>query len=148
MGMYRKALVPKDFVVPQELKTDKFILRLITVDDLDLDFEAVKNSVDIHGQPDSNSVTKQQDLVDLGYHQKEWQKRSSFTYIVTNLSGDKSLGCVYIYPCNDKTYDAEAVQWVTKDAFELGLEPVLFDTVKNWLKTSWPFKKVYFVERS
>lgn len=145
--MYRKPLVPEEFVVPQELKSDRFILRLITVDDVELDFEAVKNSVDIHGRPAPSPVSKQQDLMDLGYHQKEWQKRASFTYIVTDLTGDKSLGCVYIFPCDDKTYNAEVAQWVTKDAFGQGLEPILFDAVKQWLQSTWPFKKVYFAER-
>ena len=145
--MYLPPLVPKEFVVPQELKTDKFILRLITIDDADLDYETVKNSVDTHGQPNPSAVDKKQDLIDLGYHQKEWQKRASFTYIVTNLTGDKSLGCVYIYPCDDKTFAAEVVQWVTKAAFDQGLEPILFETVKQWLKSTWPFKKVYFAER-
>src|SRR3990167_9459169 len=100
-----KPFVPKDFKVPEKLETDKFRLRMLKVTDVVKDYDAVMTSIDhlkgIFGPRSkwpSKDLTFRQDLIDLGWHQKEFQTRSSFAYTVMNPDESKCLGCMYIFP--------------------------------------------------
>ena len=42
--MTRKSFVPEDFEVPAVLETDQFRLRMLSVDDVEKDYEAVMES--------------------------------------------------------------------------------------------------------
>lgn len=146
--------VSLDFKIPEKLETEKFRLRMLTVNDVVKDYEAVMTSVNhlkgIFGPKStwpSKDLTLEQDLIDLGWHQKEFQRRTSFAYTVINLEESRCLGCVYIDPCNKTGYDAEVYLWVRKSEFKNGLDPILFNTVKNWLEEEWPFKKVAYPGR-
>jgi hypothetical protein len=74
--------VPKDFQVPATLETKEFRLRMLTVNDVVKDYDAVMTSVE-HLKtiwPTSSwpeGLTFEQDLIDLGWHQKEFQRRRS-----------------------------------------------------------------------
>jgi hypothetical protein len=76
--------LPRDFVLPEPPGTDKFMLTPLRLDHLVLDFEAVMSSRERlwqlfgpgWGWPQAN-MTMMQDLVDLGWHQKEFQLRRS-----------------------------------------------------------------------
>jgi hypothetical protein len=50
----------------------------------------------------------EQDLIDLGWHQKEFQRRSSFDYAVMSLDETRLLGCVHVDPPEKASYDAAA----------------------------------------
>jgi len=146
--------VSPDFSVPEKLETDKFRLRMLMVRDVAKDYDAVMTSVD-HLQnvfgPDSGwpsiGLTLEQDLIDLGWHQKEFQKRTSFAYTVMNLDESQCLGCVYIDPSEKSGYDAEVYLWVRKSEFDKGLDQVLYDTVKDWVIKEWPFKNAAYPGR-
>ena len=149
-----KKLVPLDFKVPKVLETDKFRLRMLTVNDVVKDYDAVMTSIDhlqgVFGPRSkwpSSDLTFEQDLIDLGWHQKEFQTRSSFAYTVMNLEESECLGCVYILPTDKSDYDAEVYMWVRESAYDEGLDPVLFETVKKWIEEIWPFKKVAYPGR-
>jgi len=83
MGEMAKNFIPNDFQIPVELKAPNFKMRPITIHDVDKDFEAVMSSVartkGVLG-PDVNwpreDLTPEQDLIDLGWHQKEFQIRT------------------------------------------------------------------------
>ncbi len=146
--------VPSEFKVPEKLETEKFRLRMLTVDDVVKDYDAVMTSVDhlknVFGADSSwpsADLTFEQDLIDLGWHQKEFQRRRSFAYTVMNPSESQCLGCVYIVPTRKRGYDAEVYLWVRKSEFEKGLDPILFDAVKEWVANEWPFKNVAFPGR-
>ena len=146
--------VPIDFSIPEVLENDHFLIRMLTVNDVVKDYEAVMTSIDrIKGVfgPDSDwpsvDLTLEQDLIDLGWHQKEFQRRSSFAYTVMNPDEEQCLGCVYIYPSNKKDFDVETYLWVRESAFRERLEPILYDTVKGWLKKDWPFQSVAYPGR-
>jgi hypothetical protein len=143
--MYRKPLVPDDFKVPKILEADELLLRPLTVDDGELDYQVLKSCVNDEGKPDApKKLTRKQHLIDLGWHEKEFQKRSSFAYTVLSSDGKKCLGCVYIYPSTKMGYDAEVSMWVTDEAYKAGLPVVLRKKVKNWIDSDWPFVKVYY----
>ena len=84
--------VPKEFDVPDTLENQYFRIRMLTVNDVVKDYDAVMTSLD-HLQkmyPLSSWPTKEltfeQDLIDLGWHQKEFQMRRSFAFTVTTLN--------------------------------------------------------------
>jgi hypothetical protein len=150
----KHSFVPPNFKVPDKLETEKFQLRMLTVNDVVKDYDAVMTSVE-HLQgvfgPHSTwplpNLTLEQDLIDLGWHQKEFQMRRSFTYTVMNPSESQCLGCVYIFPTEKQGYDAEVCLWVRKSEFEKGLDPILFNAIKKWVEKVWPFKKVAYPGR-
>lgn len=149
-----KPLVGKDFQIPEILETERFRLRMLTVKDVEKDYDAVMSSIDhlqgVFGAQlrwPSADLTLEQDLIDLGWHQKEFQKRTSFAYTVKNLDESECLGCVYIYPSTKEGFDTEVYMWVRTSAYDTGLDPVLYASVKEWIKTKWPFEKVAYPGR-
>ncbi len=92
--------VPKNFDVPMVFKTKHFYIRMLTINDVTKDYDAVISSIEHlqktkpfgpkHKWPDKN-ITLEQDLIDLGWHQKEFQNRTSFAYTVFSLDEDECL---------------------------------------------------------
>jgi hypothetical protein len=147
-----KPFVPIDFKVPEKLETDKFRLRMLKVTDVVKDYDAVMTSVEhlqgIFG-PRSKwpaiDLTLEQDLIDLGWHQKEFQTRSSFAYTVMNLDESRCLGCMYIFHPTKEEFDTEVYMWVRKSAQDL--DTLLYEAVRKWISEKWPFKKVAYPGR-
>jgi hypothetical protein len=140
--------VPAGFKVPDRFENQHFRLRMLTVNDVVKDYDAVMTSIDHLHEFDgpgtkwpSKDLTLEQNLIDLGWHQKEFQKRRSFTFTVVSLDEKKILGCLYIFPTDKSGYDAEITMWVRQSAFEEGLDPILFTSVKDWISKKWPFIK-------
>lgn len=136
--------VSKGFKVPEKLETERFRLRMLTVNDVVKDYDAVITSKDhLHeiwgpGWPDG--LTLEQNLIDLGWHQKEFLRRRSFAYTLVSLDESQVLGCVYIYPTYKKGYDAEVYLWARQSELAGGLETELEAAVTSWLAAEWPFK--------
>ncbi|MDF1698572.1 MAG: hypothetical protein P1U56_22160 [Saprospiraceae bacterium] len=153
--MNKKPFLPIDFEVPQELETNRLRLRMLKVSDVVKDYDAVMSSVEhlqttIPFGPNHNwpqGLTIEQNLIDLGWHQKEFQRRSSFAYTVMNLEESKCLGCIYIDPSTNPNYEAMVVLWVRQSEIENGLDPHLFESVKEWISEKWPFKKIAYPGR-
>jgi hypothetical protein len=132
-------LVPDGFTVPAGLETERFRLRMLTVRDVVADFEAIR---DRH-----SGLTLEQNLIDLGWHQKEFQRRSSFAYTVVAPDDDGHvLGCAYIEPTDEPGVDASAHCWVRAEAAALDGE--LFEAFRAWLERDWPFRRVAYPGRS
>jgi hypothetical protein len=134
-------LVPEGFSVPTTLEHDRFRLRTLTVDDVVKDFDAHCNRVDKEGAPRPPFVaTVAENLVDLGWHQKEFQLRRSFAYTIVAPDESRVLGCAYIDP--SETHDARVWMWVRRDAWEDGLDALVEATLREWLERDWPFESV------
>jgi hypothetical protein len=139
-------LVPADFEVPAGLEHERFRLRMLRVDDVVKDFDAICDRVDHLGRPQPPFVdTVALNLVDLGWHEKEFELRRSFAYTVVGPDESQVLGCVYLNP--SETHDARVRLWVRRSAYEAGLDPVLEASVRDWVATAWPFARVTFAER-
>ncbi len=144
--------VPIDFVAPEGLETSEYRLRMLTIHDVVKDFDAVISSID-HCQtvwPGGSwpqGLTIEQNLIDLGWHQKEFQTRRSFAYTVVNLSESMVLGCVYVEPTRKRGYDAEVYLWARQSELAGGLEARLYAVVKDWIAAAWPFESVAFPGR-
>lgn len=145
-----RKIVPKDFQVPEVFETDRLRLRMLTVNDVVKDYDAVMTSIKhlqktkpfspSHNWP-TKELTFEQDLIDLGWHQKEFQRKTSFAYTVMSLDEKECLGCMYIYPASNSEYDAEIIMWVRESEVANGLDEHLFGAVKQWIKDKWPFIK-------
>ena len=146
-----KPFVPLDFIVPSLFENRYFRIRMLTVHDVVKDYDAVMTSMDhlhqmfpLSGWPAKN-LTLEQNLIDLGWHQKEFQNRSSFAYTVVRLDESEVIGCVYIDPPSKNDFDAEITMWVRSDV--LNMDSILYDTVKDWIEKAWPFKNAAYPGR-
>ena len=140
----KRPFVPAEFVVPSELVTANFTLRMLSVDDVEKDFEAVTSSAARLSKvwPDSGwpaGLTLKQNLIDLGWHEKEFQNRTSFAYTMVAPDESEVLGCVYVYPTDKAGHDAEIFLWVRESEVANDLDEALFEVVQRWLASAWPF---------
>lgn len=143
--MYNSTILPDDFVVPQVLETTRMRLRPLTINDAVKDYDAVVTSEErLRTVYDPGGVwplglTLEQDIIELGWHQTEFQLRTSFAYTVVSLDESEVLGCMYIYPTRKPGYDVEITMWVRQSRAEEGLDQHLFETVEAWIAECWPF---------
>ena len=151
----RQPLVPRDFQVPRRLETDRFHLRMLTVNDLIKDYEAVMSSVEhlkatfsaIAGGTWPEGLTLEEDLIDLGWHQREFTLNYSFAYTMMTLDESRCLGCVYIDPTLKRGCDAQVAMWVREDELGTGLDERLYGVVKSWVAECWPFRHAIYPGR-
>jgi len=152
MGQSPTPFVPEDFKIPEKLETQEFRLRMLTVNDVVKDYDAVMTSVE-HlktiwpGSDWPEGLTFEQDLIDLGWHQKEFQSRTSFAYTVVTPDESLVTGCVYIDPTPKRGYDAVVYLWARQSELARGMETRLYAAVQDWIAKEWPFKKVAFPGR-
>ena len=146
--MSKNSLVPDDFEVPEQLSTERFLMRMLTIHDVDKDFEAVTSNTEhlqrVWGNNWPLGLTLEQNLIDLGWHQKEFQRRTSFAYTVVAPDESAVLGCVYIYPSDRPQYDAEIYLWARQDIARAELEDHLEQTTRDWIAECWPFSDPVF----
>ena len=102
---------------------------MLTVHDVVKDYAAILDRVEPDGTPaPSEDLTLEQNLVDLGWHQKEFQLRRSFAYTVVSPDESVCLGCVYLDEVDHA--DVRVHMWVRRSAWEDGLDPVLEQAVR------------------
>lgn len=150
-----KLILPKDFEVPQVLETNRLRLRMLKVSDVVKDYDAVMSSVKhlettqpfgpSHNWP--RDLTIEQNLIDLGWHQKEFQRKSTFAYTAMNLDESTCLGAIYIYPSSNPNYETMVILWVRQSEIASGLDQHLFESTKKWMSEKWPFKTIAYPGR-
>jgi hypothetical protein len=151
--MYRRPIVPEDFIVPLKLETPEFRLRPLTINDVVKDYDAVMTSAEhlrtIFGDGTDwpANLTFEDNLIDLGWHHREFTIRHSFAYTVMSLDESRCLGCCYIYPAKDPADGVEAFYWARQSELASGLEDRLGKAFRDWLARDWPFKRVTFPGR-
>ncbi len=110
----------KNRSIPAVHTLGEFTLKALSVDDLERDFSAVMESAaEIKAANPGSSwpegLTKEKDLVDLAWHQREFEARRSFAWVIENIAGEY-LGCLYIYPSIAGEKSADVVWWWRKGA--------------------------------
>ena len=142
------AFVAPAFPVPAGLAGPRWRLRKLTVDDVDRDYEAVMSSaahlIARFGPGWPSGLTRRQNLVDLGWHEKEFQRRGSFAYTLVAPDESRVLGCVYIEPTALPGCDAVVRYWVRTSELATGLEAELGRALRDWLASRWPFRNPCF----
>lgn len=146
--------LPDDFQPPEIHYSGDFVIRKLTIHDVIKDYDAVMSSIDhLRGTfgPENSWPSKdmsiEQNLIDLGWHQKEFEERRSFAYTITNNENTKCIGCLYIYPLEDVPQGAQIFFWVRRSAYEEGLESIILNEIKKWLASIWPFERIVFPYR-
>jgi len=153
--MLRKRIffVPVDFEAQTEFITEQFYIRPISGADAELDYPAVMSSIDhikkILGSRSwpTEELTLEEDRKDLARHEGEMVRGEAFVYTVMNPEQTEVLGCVYIFASRWDDYNAEISMWTTEQAFDEGLDELLFANVKEWIANEWPFEKVVYFGR-
>ena len=150
--MSKNQFVPDDFKIPASLETDRFRLRMLSVDDVEKDYEAVIESRELlhtmFGGPWPRlGFTLEENLSDLERHQQEFLSRKAFAYTVVSLDETKIVGCVYINPPETADSDAVVVMWVRQTEYDKGLDEILFNRVRDWISSIWPFRRVSYPGR-
>jgi len=151
----RKTLVSDDFDVPEGLKTERFNLRMLTINDLIKDYDAVMSSVDYLrgtfsktlGSNWPTKLTLEENLIDLGWHQREFTLRYSFAYTVMAPDESQCLGCVYLNPSRKSCYDVVISMWVRASELRNDLDLELYSSVKTWINGMWPFSSPVYPGR-
>ncbi|MEM7102889.1 MAG: GNAT family N-acetyltransferase [Bacteroidota bacterium] len=148
--------VPRDFKVPKKLETERLRLRMLKITDAVKDFDAVISSTEYllntkpfgPGQRWPTGLTLEQNMIDLGWHHKEFQMKTSFAYTVMNHEESQCLGCIYIEPTIKPGFDAKVYLWVRQSELDTGLDDHLFQAVKQWIAKKWPFETVAYPGRN
>jgi hypothetical protein len=146
--------VPASFDPPERVDAEGFTIRPLHVSDAVLDYDAVMTSIgsirDTYwrapGWP-QDDLSLMQNLIDLAWHTKERQFKTSFAYIPVTPDGSMELGCIYIDPSAKDAYDADVQMWVRESELDTGLDLRLFDTVRGWIERDWPFERVAYPGR-
>ena len=152
MAIVVTPLVPIDFTVPLILENEEFVLKMLSVDHVVKDYEAVMTSVEQlktawPGGTWPHGLTLKQNLIDLGWHEKEFQLRQSFAYTVLSTDEERVTGCVYINPSRKTGHDAAAYLWARHSELASGMEDRLYTAVRDWLSAVWPFQNPAFPGR-
>jgi hypothetical protein len=145
-------LVPPGFTVPTLLETDRFRVRPLTIHDVVKDYDAVMTSKEhlrasLPWDWPQDDLTLEQDLIDLAWHQKEFQRRTSFAFAVMSPDERRLLGCVYLDATAKAGYDAGVALWVRADEVATGVEQELEAAIRRWFTDDWPFARVGYPGR-
>ena len=151
--------VPEDFE-PPILKKEHYLLRKLKASDVYLDYIAVMSSIDIirktrGGSWPTPELTLEDDLIDLAWHQREFEHKTSFAYTIMNPSETECFGSVYFYPPDarmshakhDPGAEVNISWWVTQKMYDRGFYEELSFDIKEWVEKKWPFKKVAYVNK-
>ncbi len=144
---------PDDASVPEELRTEEFILRPLRVSHVEMDYAAVMESrvtlrvMSQSGWP-SDDFTVEMNRKDLEEHQEEHDNRIAFTYTVLDPTERTCLGCVYIEHLNEgpmKGGNAALLRfWVRESYLGESLDKKLLMSLIDWFRDEWAFSRVVF----
>jgi len=131
----------KSRVIPAVHVLGDVTLKALSVGDLDRDFSAVMESAaDIKAANPGSSwpdgLTKEKNLIDLAWHQREFEARRSFAWVIESADGEY-LGCLYVYPSIAGEQSADVVWWWRTGA--VVSRPSFREHLSAWLSGDvWP----------
>ncbi|MGV3489817.1 MAG: hypothetical protein ACO1OG_00705 [Devosia sp.] len=105
----------KDWSIPTVHVLGDFTLRILTVNDVDRDLQAVlESAAEIKSAPPGSTwpqgLTRHDNLLDLAWHQREFESKRSFTWVIEDHERTY-LGCLYVYPALDGSKAADVHWW-------------------------------------
>lgn len=130
-----------NYNIPRKHVLGDFHLNVLTVKDVDRDFEAVMESVtEIKATYSTSSwpdgLTLEENYLDLAWHQKEFDSKRSFTWVIEGANS-AYLGCLYIYPSIIGERSAD-VKWWWRAGADVDQEKFK-SVLAAWLETeNWP----------
>ena len=150
--MSQEPLVPDDFEVPRELSSTRFRLEPLgpqhNASDLDAwtsSIEHIRGTPGFEGRdwPPDGGLPSEANLDDMVRHADEFERRVAFAYTVLKPEADTHdvIGCLYLDP-GPQAGSVDVRSWVRADVADL--DPVLRQTVRQWLADVWPFDEVLY----
>ncbi len=145
---------PEDAVVPEEMRTDEFLLRPLRASDVEIDYAAVMDSKDMlhimsQSSWPSDDFTADMNRRDLERHEKEHDERTAFTYTVLDPTESTCLGCVYINHLKEGPmkgdYAAILRFWIRQSYLEGDLDRRLLESLIDWFRNEWAFSHVVLI---
>mgnify|MGYP006275731027 CR=1 FL=1 len=108
-----------DRAIPEFVELGPYRLTRLGMADLDEDFAAVTESAGIleglFGDDWPRGLTREDDLLDLAWHEREFSLGRSFAWVIRDSAG-AYLGCAYVFPPWDPTAPLEAYCWLRSGA--------------------------------
>ncbi|MFI7284615.1 N-acetyltransferase [Micromonospora chersina] len=148
--------LPDDFVHPVHVPVPDTTLHLRPIREADssLDYPAVMGSRErlweIFGPAwawPPETMTYEQNRIDLLRHEKEIAAHQSFNYALLDEQETRILGCVYIDPPERSGSDGEVSWWVVDDLVGGDLERAFDALVPRWIAADWPFQQPRYLGR-
>jgi hypothetical protein len=158
--------VPLHAPVPDELRTESFLLRPIRESDTERDYAAVmetREELRLWEQSswpadDFTVDDNRTDVVDL---QTRHDAGRAFTYTVVDPLDTEAWGCVYVLPPTAtflakatatplgeigwQEMDAVAYFWVRSSLSAQGFDTTMLETLRTWFAEAWSVTRVGFV---
>lgn len=101
--------------LPRTASLDAFRLTPLSVDQVDEDLANVTGSTAVlkglFGGDWPAGLTRADNLIDMGWHEREFTAGRSFAWIVRDAAGTY-LGCAYLYPDIGARGSGEVVTWM------------------------------------
>lgn len=100
--------------LPRDVDLSPFALTPLTMAQVDEDFAAVTGAAHVLGGlwgtwPEG--LTREDDLIDLAWHDREFSLGRSFSWIVRDGEGNY-IGCAYLFPDPGARGSAQVVTWL------------------------------------
>lgn len=139
----KAAFVPGKFMVPPPPSVRDYTWNILEPEILKQDYAALEHLAE-HSGP--MRISRDEDYGELKRHRWEFQHLTSFAYGVLTADGREEIACVYVNPSKKEGYDAAVHFLMTERGTKEKLEPELRETVREWIKSNWPFAKVDYPE--
>jgi len=149
-----QVFVGAEFQVPPPV-TDRLVVSPLLAADIWLDFPTcARNAAHIRatagGDWPADDLTWEEDLIDIAFHQREFELGRSFAYKIVTPDGLEMIGCVYLYPPGhpfnssppadlDPDCDVIVNYWVTEPAYHAGVHDEVEALIEQWI-AKWPFR--------
>ena len=112
----------------------------LTAAQTDEDFEVVMASAPVLGEVFGSwpeGLTREDDHVDLAWHDREFTTGRSFSWIIRDAAG-RYLGCLYLFPAIGARGQADGVAWLRDMADRKTQASDLFPVLVTWIEEHTP----------
>jgi hypothetical protein len=152
----KKLVLPDGFDPPRRLVHEDVVAHALTRDDLAADVRGINASLGLiremrGGSWPTGPVTEEENYVDLVWHECEFRDHKSFTYVL-EVDALDYIGNAYFYPMGVRRpltpelarHDVDVSWWVTPEAYERGYYAKVFDALRQWSTTDYPFAAPHY----
>lgn len=128
--------------IPDLADLGPFRLRALRLSDLDADMAAiVESAADLRGVMGGSwpeGLTREDDALDLAWHEREFTSRRSFAFVIGDATRDY-LGCAYVTPLIGTVDAAEVRFWFRTSVAGEDLGPPFRTALEAWIDgPAWP----------
>jgi hypothetical protein len=153
--VFRAPLVPDDFAIPS-LTTDAWRLEPLNMRWLVQDYAALVVSWEhldgLMVPPGTlgpiTDLSLEMDIVELGWHEREFVTRRSFAFVAISHDDTQALGYAYLYASPHPDEDAAILTWARWDPDDPGADQRLYEQIRTWVADEWPFTNAVFPGRT